>query len=80
MEVQVSDVLPTPEDHLAYAKNIKTHIQRILIKRLPCLKFLQECVVHHIPHPHQKEMNMKADKVNKLACVLDKCTILYYVL
>ena len=80
MEVQVSDVLPSPEDHLAYAKNIKTHIQRILIKRLPCLKFLQECVVQHIPHPHQKEMNMKADKVNKLACVLDKCTILYYVL
>ena len=62
-EVEVSDVLPSPEDHLAYAKNIKIHIQRILVKRLPCLKFLQDCVVHHIPHPHQKELSIKADKV-----------------
>ena len=70
MEVQVSDVLPSPEDHLAYAKNIKTHIQRILVKRVPCLQFLQECVVHHIPHPHQKEMSKKANKVGFLQCTI----------
>ena len=70
MEVQVSDVLPSPEDHLAYAKNIKTHIQRILVKRVPCLQFMQECVVHHIPHPHQKEMSKKANKVGFLQCTI----------
>ena len=62
-KVQISDVLPSPEDHLAYAKNLKTHIQRILVRRLPCLQFLQGLVVHHIPHPHQEEMSAKADKV-----------------
>ena len=63
--VEMSEVIPSPNDHLAYAKNLKVHIQRIFVSRIPCLMLLKDCVVHHIPHPHQQEMNTKSDKVCK---------------
>lgn len=63
MDVEMSEVLPGPDDHLAYAKNLKVHIQRILVTRLPCLETLKGCVVQHIPHPHQKEMHTQSKKV-----------------
>lgn len=61
--VEMSEVIPSPNDHLAYAKNLKVHIQRILVSRIPCLGSFKNCVVHHIPHPHQQEMNTRSDKV-----------------
>ena len=51
--------------HWTNAKNLKVHIQRIFVSRIPCLMPLKDCVVHHIPHPHQQEMNTKSDKVCK---------------
>ncbi len=61
--IEMSEVIPSPDDHLAYAKNLKVHIQRILVSRIPCLGSLKNCVAHHIPHPHQQEMHTKSDKV-----------------
>ena len=61
--VEMSEVIPSPNDHLAYAKNLKVHIQRILVSRIPCLSTLKDCVVHHIPHPYQQEMHSRSDKV-----------------
>ncbi len=53
MDVDNLEVLPTMEDHLAYRKNLKVYIQRILVERIPCLRHLQDSVQMHIPHVHQ---------------------------
>ena len=50
MNVDNLEVLPNMDDHLAYRKNLKVHIQRILVKRIPCLRHLQDSVLMHIPH------------------------------
>ena len=63
MQVDNMEVLPSIGDNLAYRRNIKVHIQRVLVKRLPCLQHLSDSVLQHIPHTYMNEMKEKPSKV-----------------
>lgn len=64
LDVESSEILPSAQDHMAYAKLLKVHIQRILVKRIPCLEYLRDYVVQHIPHIHKNEMQKETKKVS----------------
>ena len=42
--VEMSEVIPSPNYHLVYAKNLKVHIQRVLVLRIPCLVSLKNTI------------------------------------
>ena len=62
-DLQNKDLLPSMADHKALYDNYIIHIQRILVKRIPSLKCLDECAHKHIVHKHSKEMNQRSKKV-----------------
>ena len=47
----MSEVIPSPNDHLVYAKNLKVHIQKVLISRIPCLVSLKNTIYNMVFGP-----------------------------
>ena len=63
MDVENKDLIPSIADHKELYNNFLTHIQRVLIKRIPSMQCLASNVPIHIRHKHSKEMSKKSKKV-----------------
>ena len=56
--------VPSMNDHIQQRKNYITLVERIIVENIPCMKFLESVVTHHILHRYSKEMSMKSDTVS----------------
>lgn len=63
LELDNSQLLPSPADHEKLRKDFTHMVCRVIAHHIPCLQFLQEVCLVHIPHRYSQEMCKKSDKV-----------------
>ena len=63
-DMNVSTFLPTLGDEEELYKRMWILVSRVLCHHIPHFKkYYSDCVVHHIDHPHSKEMKEKSELV-----------------
>ena len=64
IDVPIREFLPSIEQTNELKANFTLLIAKIIVKRIPALKFLSKSVLWHIPHQYSKEMAEKTSEVN----------------
>lgn len=63
-EIEMQEILPTPEVQEAIISDLAYIIPRVLVKYLTPYKAFSKAVMYHIPHAHSKEMAEKSEVVS----------------
>ncbi|KAJ7331119.1 hypothetical protein OS493_020821 [Desmophyllum pertusum] len=70
-EIEMQEILPTPEVQEAIISDLAYIIPRVLVKYLTPYKAFSKAVMYHIPHAHSKEMAEKIRSAAEMAQILD---------
>ncbi|XP_035658422.1 uncharacterized protein LOC118403730 [Branchiostoma floridae] len=62
-DFDLTDVLPTEEVQQLLRKDFIVDVGRMMVKRIPAFKCLEDVAVWHIPHPYEEEMAQKSEQV-----------------
>lgn len=65
---------PSKSEHCQQRENYIHLVSRVITDELPCLTFLKDVVVYHIPHMYSKEMRQKTDTVSIFTYICDQFT------
>ncbi len=64
-DLENGECCPSKFEHSQQHDNYVHLVSRVITKELPCLNFLQDAIMSHIPHMYSKEMHQKTDTVSR---------------